>query len=155
MKNYSIDELLQIKEEITRKNKKNQKILEKINKLINYKLIKEDGEAMANASGMGMGNVGGASPSGNIGCTIGSNYSAGGGTIGSGDISVPYNTGSNKMVFTKGKGYEHGSIRKKRKKNNIREIMRNAPEKPSRVLSFNDYQKSNVNQVHKVKDFKK
>ena len=110
---------------------------------------------MANASGMGMGNVGGSSPSGNIGCTIGSNYSSGGGTIGSGDISVPYNTGSNKMVYNKSKGYDHGSIRKKRKKNNIKEIMRNAPEKPSRVLSFDDYQKTNINQIHKIKDFKK
>ena len=73
------------------------------------KMIKEDGEACGNASNSaGMGNITAAQPSVYAGTTIGSDFAAGGGTVGSGDVnagSLPKRrkqaTRKSKNVFSK------------------------------------------------------
>ena len=143
MNKLTLKELFSIK----RKVKNNKSLLEKINFLINESLINEDGECFAGASTMGGGNVVGSSPSTNIGSTVGSAYTSGGGTVGSGDVSVPYNTGSNKMAFLKQNGYGFNPKRKNTKKRNNLSV-----KKPSgKIMSFSDFEK---NKTTKVKDFK-
>lgn len=59
----------------------------------------------------GMGAVVSAQPSGLAGATIGTNWASGGGTVGSGDVSVPYNPSGSNRVFQKipsPMGKEHG-----------------------------------------------
>ena len=59
----------------------------------------------ADAGTGGLGNVTGTSPSTNVGCTTGANYSGGGGTIGSGDIGLPFQSLGKKSKRKKaGKG---------------------------------------------------
>ena len=55
------------------------------------------GVAYSNAAIGGMGAVVAAQPSNNTGVTTEPGYSAGGGTTGSGDVSMPYNAGGTKM----------------------------------------------------------
>jgi len=59
------------------------------------------GVAYANASISGMGNVVSPQPSMFAGTTVEPGYSASGGQVGSGDVSVPYNPGGKKKVFQK------------------------------------------------------
>ena len=59
------------------------------------------GVAYADASIGGMGAVVSPQPSIFAGVTMDPGYSAGGGRVGSGDISVPYNPGGRKKVFQK------------------------------------------------------
>ena len=60
----------------------------------------------------GMGAVVSAQPSGLAGATIGTNWASGGGTTGSGDVSVPYNPSGANRVFQKfpaPQGKDHGA----------------------------------------------
>jgi hypothetical protein len=58
-----------------------------------------------------MGAVVSAQPSGLAGATIGTNWASGGGTTGSGDVSVPYNPSGANRVFQKiaAQGQNHGA----------------------------------------------
>ena len=51
----------------------------------------------------GMGNITAANPSTNVGCTIGTNYSGGGGSVGSGDLGNPFNKPAQKSDSRKRK----------------------------------------------------
>ena len=60
----------------------------------------------------GMGAVVSAQPSGLAGATIGTNWASGGGTTGSGDVSIPYNPSGANRVFQKlaaPQGKDHGA----------------------------------------------
>jgi hypothetical protein len=58
----------------------------------------------------GMGAVVSANPSSLAGSTIGTNWGSSGGTIGSGDISVPYPGGADRMIQKiPVMGYNHGA----------------------------------------------
>jgi hypothetical protein len=77
-----------------------------------------NGVAYSNASIGGMGSVVAAQPSIYAGVTLDPGYSLGGGTVGSGDISIPYNSGPMK-VFQKIKNpldSRRGSAKRRRNK---------------------------------------
>ena len=95
--------------------------------------INEDGEAAAtNANTGGLGSVTGASPSTNIECTTGTNYTAGGGTVGSGDIGFPFN----------------GNSKKKKKK--LSQISKNyTGQKPTKMKKFDDFIANNESHEEK------
>lgn len=74
---------------------------------IKVEIIKEDGDACANASNTaGMGAITGTSPSTNVGVTIGSAYASGGGTIGSGDLGNSWGKPFSKKPLKKGKKFK-------------------------------------------------
>ena len=79
-------------------------------KIKEQKLI-EDTSATGGISVGGMGAVVSAQPSGLAGATIGTNWASGGGTVGSGDVSIPYNPSGSNRVFQKAPlpmGKDHG-----------------------------------------------
>lgn len=93
-------------------------------------VIKEYADAGNTA---GMGSITGTSPSTNVGCTTGSNYAGGGGTVGSGDIGNPFNTKAQKS---------HGSNRKKKqsKFSKLFQLRQNyTGAKPGKMKKFNDF----------------
>jgi hypothetical protein len=106
----------------------------------------------------GMGNVVNAQPSTIAGSTIGSNFSDNGGTIGSGDVSVPYNTGSGKTVFQQfpmGKG--HGAMTGKKsrtKKLDLKHLKDVFASKvgSGKVMNFDDYNNDKLTKVTVVKE---
>lgn len=116
----------------------------------------------------GMGAVVSAQPSSLAGSIIGTNWSSGGGTTGSGDISAPYNTGTgNANVFQKipAMGSNHGGRtgKKTRKKRftikNIQQLRnslaqkqdytKSSGDKSRKVMDFNDFNKDNINKIKK------
>ena len=106
--------------------------------------INEDGDASANASNTaGMGNVTAAQPSTNPGCTIGSDYSSGGGRDGSGDVGFPLNA-----PYRKTPG---GSKNKKGKHNKFSKLFQikqnwtqGQDKKSSKVMDWDTF---NINKV--------
>lgn len=179
MNNLSLYELVSIKNEMLKKGldvDKINKVIENIeNKYIRE--INEDvsatggpsgavggssvgstGVAMANASISGMGNVVSSQPSSYAGVTTDPGYSAGGGTIGSGDISVPYNTGGKKAfqkIPTRKTDDRFGTNkRRKSKMMGALKTMKKASEmKPSKkLMRFDDFTKDNLMKVTKVKE---
>jgi len=121
------------------------------------------GVAYANASIGGMGAVVPSVPSSFAGVTTEPGYSAGGGTVGSGDISVPYNPGGRKKVFQK-VPVDNRKGNSKRRKNKMIQGLKNifsqkqdytakqGEVKPSRVMNFDSFSKGELNKVTKVKD---
>ena len=126
------------------------------------------GVAYSNASNVsGMGAVVSSQPSSYAGSTIGSDFTSGGGTIGSGDIGVPYNASGTKM-FQKmpvqmGKNHGPRTGKKSRVKRFDIKAFRNAlsqkqdytsgqgERKTPKVMNFNDFSKSDLMKVTKVK----
>ena len=113
-----------------------------------------------------MGAVVSAQPSGLAGATLGTNWASGGGTEGSGDISVPYNPSGTNRVFQKmptpEMGMEHGprTGKKSRKKRismkSLKDIFTKRQDfmagqeevkSPSKVMSFDNYLKSDFTKV--------
>lgn len=118
--------------------------------------------------GVGMGNVVSSQPSSYAGALNGPSWSDGGGTLGSGDVSIPYNSSStNKLSQNISMGKSHGAMTGKKsrtKKLDIKSI-RNMLKKnkstsdtsiPSvkKVMNFDDFAKDNINNVTKVKEGK-
>ena len=95
-------------------------------------IINEDGDACATAGNTGgLGNITGTSPSTNIGVTTGSGYASGGGTIGSGDIGLPFQS--------------TGRKNKKKKRGNTKfdklyQLQQNyTGEKPGKMKKFSEF----------------
>lgn len=114
------------------------------------------GEAYGNAATLGMGPVVSAQPSSFAGTTNGSDWTRGGGTIGSGDVNAnvkkkPFMKQSAKFGNKKSKN--HGSTRGKKMRPVGFDIKQLAPRKAGKVLNFDDFQKKNTETVTKVKDF--
>ena len=179
MNNLSLYELFSIRAEMIKKGLN----VDKINRIIEdkendyIKQINEDvsatggpsgavggssvgstGVAMANASISGMGNVVSSQPSSYSGVTTDPGYSAGGGVVGSGDISVPYNTGG-KKVFQKmpsRKSDDRFGTNKRRKSKllgTLKTMKKSNDMKPSKkLMRFDDFSKENLMKVTKVKE---
>ena len=121
------------------------------------------GVGYANAAIGGMGAVVSAQPSTNVGVTTEPGYSSGGGKVGSGDISVPYNPGGRKKVFQKIPAPDNRKGSSKRRKNkvlaNLKSIFANKQDftagqgesKPKRVMNFDSFSKDELNKVTKLK----
>lgn len=170
MKNLSIVELYLIKKRLINEGMQNDPLMDEILDAIDEKsqMILEDTSATGGpcVSG-GMGAVVSAQPSGLAGTTIGPGWASGGGTTGSGDISMPYNPGGTNRVFQKAPaqmGSNHGSrtgkkSRKKRMTMKTLQQLKNSfskkqdytkgGEKKSRVMDFNDFQKTDTTRVKK------
>lgn len=115
----------------------------------------------------GMGAVVSAQPSGLAGATIGTNWSSGGGTVGSGDVSIPYNPSGSNRVFQKipaPMGKEHGprtgkkSRVKKLDLKSLKDIFAKRQDFTAgqgdtsgkkKVLDFNDFLKNDFNTIKK------
>jgi len=118
------------------------------------------GVGYANASNVaGMGAVIAAQPSSYAGSTIGSNFTKGGGTVGSGDLGFPLNaTDGNKMyqkapVMGKNHGPKTGKKSRKRQFD-IKQFSGASRSKPhgKNIMSFGDFTKDAINKVTKVKN---
>jgi hypothetical protein len=129
--------------------------------------VGSSGVAMANAGISGMGAVVSAQPSSLPGATIGTNWSAFGGTEGSGDVSVPFPVGGKNPMYQKQPvemGKSHGARTGKKSRNKkmslktLKDIFSKkqdftkGSERPKRVMNFNDFEKEKLNKVTKVKD---
>ena len=115
----------------------------------------------------GMGAVVSAQPSGLAGATIGTNWASGGGTVGSGDVSIPYNPSGSNRVFQKipaPMGKEHGprtgkkSRVKKLDLKSLKDIFAKRQDFTAgqgdtsgkkKVLDFNDFLKNDFNTIKK------
>lgn len=121
------------------------------------------GVAYADASIGGMGSVVSPQPSVFTGVTTEPGYSMGGGKVGSGDVSVPYNPGGRKKVFQK-VPVDNRKGNNKRRKNKMIQGLKNifsqkqdytagqGKPKSSKVMNFDNFSKSNINKPTKVKD---
>lgn len=115
----------------------------------------------------GMGAVVSAQPSGLAGATIGTNWASGGGSVGSGDVSVPYNPSGSNRVFQKipsPMGKEHGprtgkkSRTKKLDLKALKDVFAKRQDFTSgggetsgkrKVLDFNDFLKNDFTTIKK------
>lgn len=119
------------------------------------------GVGYSNATTSGMGAVVSPQPSMFAGVTTEPGYSAGGGKVGSGDISVPYNPGGRKKVFQK-VPVDNRRGSNKRRKNKIIQGLKNifsqkqdytsnqSGVKKTRVLDFDQFSKEKLSKVTKV-----
>jgi hypothetical protein len=119
MKEKNLIELYILKNRLIKKGLVESDDMLQILEAIDYKekLILEEEEETSATGGPavsgGMGAVVSSQPSGLAGATIGTSWASGGGTMGSGDVSIPYNpSGANRMqqkipVQTMGK--DHGA----------------------------------------------
>lgn len=122
-----------------------------------------NGVAYANATTAGMGAVVSPQPSMFAGVTTEPGYSSGGGSVGSGDISVPYNPGGRKKVFQK-VATDNRKGNSKRRKNKLLQGLKNifsqkqdytsgqGESKPSKIMNFDKFSKEDLNKVTKVKN---
>jgi hypothetical protein len=111
MENLSLMELYQMKWRMIKENLKDDELMIEILSTIQNKETKllEDTSATGGPSIGGMGAVVSSQPSGLAGATIGTNWASGGGTEGSGDVSIPYNPSGVNRVFQKlPMGKDHG-----------------------------------------------
>lgn len=121
-------------------------------------LTKEDTSA---TGGSGMGAVVSAQPSSLPGSTMSPDA-----TCGSGDIGVPFNAGGGAKMMQKipAMGFNHGARTGKKsrtKKLDLKQLRSNFKAKKDytksgekKVMSFDDFAKSDVNKVKKINDFK-
>jgi len=120
--------------------------------------------ATGGAASAGMGAVVSAQPSSNPGATVGSNWVGGGGTTGSGDISVGFNPGGADRMYQKmplaGFGNDlvsKASFKKKdfKKKKKESPTDLNEPNQSfvpkTKVMKYTDFIKSDINKPKKVK----
>jgi len=180
LKDLNLSQLYFIKEQIVKSNES----VESINKLILSKELDElnedtsatggpsgavlggsvgsSGVAYANASIGGMGAVVSPQPSMFAGTTLEPGYSAGGGKVGSGDISVPYNPGGRKKVFQKiSTKTDNRKGTNKRRKNKLVQGLKNifsnkqdytAGQSSGKIMNFDKFSKDEFNKVTRVKD---
>lgn len=111
----------------------------------------------------GMGAVVSANPSGLAGQTIGPNWASNGGTVGSGDVSVPYNPSGSNRIFQKLEtpmGKNHGSRtgKKSRKKRLDLKSIKNMISQPKdskkdkkvkKIMNYNDFLKNDFTTIKK------
>jgi hypothetical protein len=169
MKHLSLMELYQIKSRFLKENHSDEVLFEQIVSTIKQKesLILEDTSATGGPSVGGMGAVVNAQPSGLAGTTIGTNWASGGGTVGSGDVSIPYNpSGSNRMqqkIPVMGKDHGPRTGKKSRQKRldlkALKDIFAKKQDytsgegeiktKDKKVLNFNNFLKNDFNTIKK------
>lgn len=128
--------------------------------------MNEDTSATGGPAVGGMGAVVSANPSSLAGATIGTSWSSGGGTIGSGDVGVPFNAGGKgpqmKIPVPMGKAHGAQTGKKSRTKKLDMKALKDIfakrqdytagegnADRPSKVMSFDAFQKDAINTVKK------
>lgn len=128
--------------------------------------VNEDTSATGGPAVGGMGAVVSANPSSFAGATIGTSYSSGGGTVGSGDVGVPYNAGGQqamqKVPAPMGKGHGAQTGKKSRIKKLDMKALKDIfakrqdytagegnADRPSKVMDFDAFQKADITSVKK------
>jgi hypothetical protein len=170
MENLSLMELYQMKWRMIKENLKDDELMVEILSTIQNKENKllEDTSATGGPSIGGMGAVVSSQPSGLAGTTIGTNWASGGGTEGSGDVSIPYNPSGSNRVFQKlPMGKDHGPRTGKKsrtKKLDIKALKdifakrqdftsgegeREQSKGKGKVLNFNNFLKNDFNTIKK------
>ena len=126
--------------------------------ILNSKKLNEESATGGPAcAGSGMGAVVSAQPSSLAGSTIGANFVNGGGTVGSGDVSVPYNPGGDDRMIQKIPlgGFTDLYTNKKKKKKTDKAVDLNQPvldfTPKSNVMSYTDFVKLSLNKPKKTK----
>ena len=168
MKKMSLYQLYSIREKMEQENDSNSRNYIKLcEEISNIEKIMEDTSATGGPGGSvgGMGAVVSAQPSGLAGQTIGTSWASGGGTVGSGDISVPYNPGGSNRMQQKipVMGSNHGprtGKKSREKKLDIKALkdvfarrqdftagQTKSGEK--KVMSFDNFKKDDVNKIKK------
>lgn len=109
----------------------------------------------------GMGGVVSSQPSAFPGALNGVAWASGGGTEGSGDISVPYNPSGANRMFQKlpvmGRNHSSATGKKSRQKplniKSLKDIMANKGKSSGKIMNFNDFDKKDLTtKVTKVKE---
>jgi len=170
MEKLNLIELYKIKNRMIREGINNIMMYHDIIKAIQNKenMILEDTSSTGGpAVSGGMGAVVSAQPSGLAGSTIGPNWASGGGSVGSGDISVPYNPSGSNRVFQKiptpmGKNHGPKTGKKSRVKKLDLKSLRDVFAKrqdftdnqgenkgKKKVLDFNDFLKNDFTTIKK------
>ena len=168
MKEMSLYQLYSIKEKMEQENDSNSKnYIRLCEEISNIEKIMEDTSATGGPAGSvgGMGAVVSAQPSGLAGQTIGTSWASGGGTVGSGDISVPYNpSGSNRMqqkIPVMGSNHGARTGKKSREKKldikALRDVFARRQDFTAgqtrsgekKVMSFDNFKKDDVNKIKK------
>jgi hypothetical protein len=170
MEHLSLMELYQIKSRFLKEDHSDEVLFEQIVSTIKQKesLILEDTSATGGPSVGGMGAVVNAQPSGLAGTTIGTNWASGGGSVGSGDVSIPYNPSGSNRVFQKmpsPMGKEHGPRTGKKSRQKrldlkaLKDIFAKRQDftsgegeiksKDKKVLDFNNFLKNDFNTIKK------
>lgn len=168
MKEMSLYQLYSIKEKMEEQSDSNSKNYIKLcEEISNIEKLMEDTSATGGPGGSvgGMGAVVSAQPSGLAGQTIGTSWASGGGTEGSGDISVPYNpSGSNRMqqkIPVMGSNHGPRTGKKSREKKLDIKALKDvfarrqdftggqARSGEKKVMSFDDFKKDDVNTIKK------
>ena len=128
--------------------------------------MNEDTSATGGPAVGGMGAVVSANPSSLAGATIGTSWSSHGGTVGSGDVGVPFNAGGKgaqmKVPVPMGKGHGAQTGKKSRVKKLDMKALKDIfakrqdytsgegnVDRPSKVMSFDSFQKDAINTVKK------
>jgi hypothetical protein len=123
------------------------------------------GVAYSNASISGMGSVVSPQPSMFAGVTNEPGYTSGGGKVGSGDISIPYNPGGRKKVFQKlssDLGNRKGSSKRRKNKllNGLKNIFSSKQDYtdnqgkskgPGKIMDFEKFSKDEFNKITRIK----
>lgn len=166
MKNIPLVELYLIKNRIIKEGMQEDPLMYDVLNAIyeKEKMILEDTSATGSPAGAVGSSVVSAQPSGLAGATIGTNWSSGGGTEGTGDASIPYNAGvggSNKFQKIPVMGKSHGAQtgKKSREKRldmkTIKDMFakkqdhtKDGDRKP-KVISFDDFVKNDITKVKK------
>jgi hypothetical protein len=170
MEKLNLIELYKIKSRMIKEGLINDMMYHEIIEAIQNKenMILEDTSATGGpAVSGGMGAVVSAQPSGLAGATIGPNWASGGGTTGSGDISVPYNPSGANRVFQKipapmGKNHGPRTGKKSRVKKldlkSLRDVFakrqdftdsQEETKGKKKVLDFNDFLKNDFTTIKK------
>jgi hypothetical protein len=168
MKQLSLYQLYLLKEKMELENLFSEEgYLKLCEKISQRELIIENTSATGGPAGSvgGMGAVVNAQPSGLAGQTIGTSWASHGGTVGSGDVSVPYNPSGSNRVFQKipVMGSNHGARtgKKSREKKLDLKALKNVFAKrqdftagqskngEKKVMSFDDFQKNDINTIKK------
>lgn len=100
----------------------------------------------------GMGAVVNSQPSALPGTTTGIAWSANGGTIGSGDISIPYNASGGERVFQQIPAPAMSNVKNKKTKKlkNIKDVkakISKSEEADDKVMNYQDFVKFDINQI--------
>lgn len=132
-------------------------IEDNIDSVIGSKKINED-SATGGPASAGMGAVVSAQPSSNPGATVGADWISGGGTTGSGDVSIPYNPGGADRMFQKVPVSSFSNSNRfigktKNKKTNIKDLTQPVLDfKPTtKVMSYDDFIKKDINVIKRNK----
>lgn len=127
--------------------------------------VGSSGVAMANASIAGMGAVVSPQASSLAGSTMGNNFTGHGGTVGSGDVSVPFPVGGRNPMYQKmemGKSHGARTGKKSRQKrlsmSQLKDIFSKKQDytvgserKAPKVMNWQDFQKDDINKIKRLK----